>query len=239
MLKRNWSILWSNIFQNSTQRLFGLSGIVGLAMMLSFGCGYQFAIEGSGPVLGGGDQHEVKGPLVRLAVQKFKNNTFQQDLEFKLTRYVKQQFRVNAGAEILPKEAEADFLLKGVIVSATVSSLAFSGNITQEGRAQMVTRVTVENRKTGEIVWSQTATGTGDFFVGSDADTGGGQDQIQFNRVLYDRALEQAGLEIANQLANEFWVARDNGTFSLSSGEGEKVSLFHIPDLLGFPSLVC
>ena len=192
-------------------RPFGLFVLI-LSLLVS-GCGYRFTVEGFGPRIGGGGV-EDSGPLVPLTIRDFINRTFHSNLEFKYTKYMRQEFAASSGAKVLYDEGQADFVMKGEIVSVDVPILAFSTAGAQESRVNVVVRVTVENRKTGRIVWNDTATGTAAFYVNQSSDTETGQDQLQFNQVLQDRALEQAGQDVAEILAADFWDARDQGTFS-------------------------
>lgn len=181
--------------------------------LLVSGCGYRFSVEGFGPRIGGGEV-ENTGPLVQLAIRDFINRTFQSNLEFKYTKYMRQEFASSSGAKVLSDEGQADFVMKGEIVSVNVPTLTFSTTQARESRVNVVVRVTVEDRKTGRIVWNTAATGTAEFFVNQSSDNETGQDQLQFNQVLQDRALEQAGQDVAEILAADFWDARDLGTFS-------------------------
>jgi hypothetical protein len=51
-------------------------------------------------------------------------------------------------------------------------------------------------------VWAQTSKGASEFFVTTD---------LQFNRVLQNRALEQAGRFIAEDLASRFLLQLESG----------------------------
>ena len=216
MWKKSWSILWCNpraAMKNAHRysRHFFLI-VMGLSLLVS-GCGYRFTVEGVGPRIGGGGV-EDSGPLVPLIIQDFINRTFHSNLEFTYSRYMRQEFAASSGAKVLYDKEQADFVMKGEIVSVNVQGLVFSGTEAREASVNVVVRVTVEDRKTGRIVWSETATGTAPFFVNQSSDTEAGQDQLQFNQVLRDRALEQAGQIVAEILAADFWDARDQGTFS-------------------------
>lgn len=180
---------------------------------LLFGCGYGFEVEGPGPRIGSGTASDDGRPLVRLVIRDFINRTLQRNLEFKYATFMRQELTSVGGAKIVPESAQADFIFKGEIVSVVTSSLAFSGTQTQEGRVNVVVRVTVEDQKTGRIVWGETATGTGEFFVNEVSGAGIGTDELQTNQVLRDRALEQAGRRVAESLADDFWLARDQGIF--------------------------
>ena len=180
---------------------------------LVVGCGYRFDVEGPGPGIGSGAGLDDSRPLVRLVVRDFINRTFQSNLEFKYTTFIRQELTAIGGTQVVAEEAQADFLLKGEIVSVGTPSLTFTASQTREGRVNVVVRVTVEDRKTGRIVWGQTATGTGEFFINQVSGSGIGSDELQTNRVLQDRALEQAGQRVAESLADDFWIARDQGVF--------------------------
>ena len=182
-------------------------------MFVTSGCGYRFSVEGMGPQIGGGEIAD-SGPLVKLVIRDFKNRTIRSNLESKYTRYVRQEFAASSGAKVLYNDGQADFVLKGEIVSVNVPTLTFSTTVQRESRVNVVVNVTVEDQKTGRIVWSQSATGSGEFFVNQSSGSVTGQDQLQFNQVLQDRALEQAGQDVAEILAADFWDARDQGTFS-------------------------
>ena len=190
-----------------------VSGALFLVLVFAAGCGYQFTVEGPGPSIDGLSSPSPVGAPIRLAVRDFFNRTFQDDLEFTYTAYVKQEFATRSGATIQSDEAQADFLLKGEIVSVKIDSLAFSADRTRESRVTVEVRITVEDRKTGKIVWGQTATGSAAYLENRAPDPDTGQDSIQFNQVLQDRAFEQAGLKIAQSLAAKFGIAREHGVF--------------------------
>ncbi len=193
-----------------------VSSLIVVLMLLVFlpGCGYQFSVEGPGPRIGEGPDREKEGPLVRLVIRDLLNRTFQSNLEFVYTRYMRQEFAVSGGAQVVAEDTQADYVMTGEIVSVTIPSLTFSAGQTRERRVKVVVRVMVAHRQTGKGLWTETATGTGEFFVNRAPDLEARQDQIQFNRVLQDRALEQAGQEAAQILAAAFWDASDQGIFS-------------------------
>jgi hypothetical protein len=66
----------------------------------------------------------------------------------------------------------------------------------------MLVSVRIDEAKTRQLVWSQVAKGTSEFFLTRD---------LQFNRVLQNRALEQAGRFIAEDLASRFLLFQDTG----------------------------
>lgn len=193
-----------------------LSSLVVVLMVLAslIGCGYRFSVEGPGPRIGGGSAPRAEGPPARLAIGDVENRTFYRDLESAYTDYMRQEFAVSSGAQVVAEADQADYVVRGEIVSVTVPSLTFSTAQIRERRVQAVVRVTVERRSTGTVLWTNAATGTGEFFVNRAADVEGSQDVIQFNQVLQDRALEQAGQEAMERLAAAFWHAWDQGTFS-------------------------
>jgi hypothetical protein len=213
--------LWCNGLIHYSSKLSRALSVVGFVLLILLpGCGYRFSVEGAGPTIGGGGDRTPTGPQVFLAIQNFVNQTFQPNLEYKYTTYIRQEFTASSGARVVVEETKADYLLKGAIESVTIPSLAFTPDGTRESRVIVVVRATVEDRKSGKIVWEKSATGIGEYFVGSSSDTGTegntSSDSLQFNQVLQDRALEQAGKGIAYKLADYFWAARDEGVFSRS-----------------------
>jgi hypothetical protein len=118
----------------------------------------------------------------------------------------------SAGSAEFVDDASADFILEGAILSVTLPSLAFSRTQTQESRVMVTVALSVKDRKTGRVRWSQTGTSTAEFFVGATA-TGTAETGLQFNRVLQDRAIEQAGQQVAADLADQFLGAREQGVF--------------------------
>jgi len=189
-----------------------------MVLCLSTGCGYQFTVEGPGPVIGGGAGIVAQGPPVRLAMHTLKNNSFEPNLEFKYTRYLRQAMQSAGSAEFVDDDASADFILEGAILSVTLPSLAFSRTTTQESRVMVRVAVSVKDRKTGKTRWSQAGSGTAEFFVGATS-TGDAETGLQFNRVLQDRAVEQAGQLVAADLADRFLGAMDQGKFQVSEGK--------------------
>lgn len=180
------------------------------------GCGYQFTVEGPGPVIGGGAR-VADGPPVRLTLRTLKNNTFEPNLEFKFTRYLRQALQSAGSATVVEDDLSADFVLDGAIVSVTLPSVAFSQAQTQESRVTVTVAVTVKHRKTGKVRWTQSKTNSAEFFVG--ASSSSAASGLQFNRVLQDRALEQAGQGAAEDLADGFLSARDQGRFGLDQSQ--------------------
>ena len=178
-------------------------------------CGYQFTVEGPGPKIGGGQVAE--GSPVRLALHTLRNNTFEPNLEFKYTKYLRQALQSAGSATIVDDDRSADFVLDGAIVSVQLPSLAFSRAQTQESRVKVKVAVKVKEQRTGKIRWKQTASNSAEFFVGASSSTSAAASGLQFNRVLQDRALEQAGQGVAEDLADQFLSARDQGQFGISS----------------------
>lgn len=212
---RSWLTLWYDLnpaFLRSGFRRLVATGCILVASFGVTGCGYQFSVDGAGPRIGGGAPLAPKGPPVRVAMHTFKNQSFEPTLEFKYTQYVRRALQAGGIAEITEDEGAADFILDGAILSVTLPSLAFSQTQTQESRVQVTVAVTVKDQTKGKVRWTHASTGTAEFFVGATATdgTGGG---LQFNRVLQDRALEQAGQLVAQDIADRFLTAREQGKF--------------------------
>ena len=84
----------------------------------------------------------------------------------------------------------------------SLPTLSFDQTTTFESRVEMLVSVRIEDAKTKKVVWSQVSKGTSEFFLTQD---------LQFNRVLQNRALEQAGRFIAEDLASRFLLFQDTG----------------------------
>ncbi|WP_447969378.1 LPS assembly lipoprotein LptE [Nitrospira sp. M1] len=177
------------------------------------GCGYRFSVEGRGPTLGTASVPEYEGPPVVMVIQPLANRSFESNLEYKYTEYLKDEFVVTGGASLVDNIRDADYVMKGAIESVTLPSLTFSQNQTQESRVTVNVRVQIAERRSGKILWQQTSSSSAEFFVGSSSSSGGGGG-IQFNRVLQDRALEQAGQFVVEDLADRFLFAREQGVFT-------------------------
>ena len=197
-----------------------------VVLCLSAGCGYQFTVEGPGPVIGGDSGLVPQGPPVRLAVHTLKNNTFEPALEFKYSEYLRRALSSGGSAEILEDESSADYILEGAIISVSLPSLAFTQTQTQESRVQVKVSVRVKERETGKVRWVGTGTGSAEFYVGA-VSTGDAETGLQFNRVLQARALEQAGIFVADDLANGFLMARDKGNFQNGDSKNTPTTSLH------------
>ncbi len=184
-----------------------------ILIISSGGCGYQFTVEGPGPVIGGAQNRPTLGPPIRLAIHILNNRTFEPNLEIKYTRYLRQAFQSGGVATVVEDDRSADFVLEGAIASVTIPSLAFSQIQTQESRVRVKVAVKVKDRKTGKSRWAQTTTQSAEFFVGASSTGGTVSTGLQFNRVLQDRALEQAGQRVAEDLADGFLSAQEQGKF--------------------------
>ncbi|MYF24622.1 MAG: hypothetical protein F4224_04950, partial [Nitrospira sp. SB0678_bin_10] len=79
--------------------------IVLLLLVVLPGCGYRFSVEGPGPRIGGESVSEQEGPPVRLVIRDLRNSTFQSNLEFVYTRYMREQFAVSSGAQVVAEDA--------------------------------------------------------------------------------------------------------------------------------------
>lgn len=172
-------------------------------LALLVGCGYQFRVEGAGPTIGGAAAtSSPTSPPPRLVIQALENMSFEPNLETRYTNYLRHEFSSGSGAQIVSETEAADLVLSGQILSVTLPTLSFSQTTTLESRAEVVVIVKVEETRTQRLVWAQTAKGASEFFVTPD---------LQFNRVLQNRALEQAGRFIAEDLASRFLLQLESG----------------------------
>jgi hypothetical protein len=137
-----------------------------------------------------------------MAVRTLENKTFEPNLEIRYTNYLRHEFSSGSGAQIVSEAEMADLVLSGQILSVSLPTLSFSQTTTLESRAEVFVMVQVEETRTKRLVWAQTAKGASEFYVTSD---------LQFNRVLQNRALEQAGRFIAEDLASRFLLQLESG----------------------------
>ena len=174
-----------------------------LALVLLGACGYQFRVEGAGPTIGEAAATSSPTSLPpRLVVRTLENKSFEPNLEVRYTNYLRHEFSSSSGAQIVPDSEAADLVLSGQILSVSLPTLSFNQTTTLESRAEVFVMVQVEEIRTKRLVWAETAKGASEFFVTSD---------LQFNRVLQNRALEQAGRFIAEDLASRFLLQLESG----------------------------
>jgi Lipopolysaccharide-assembly len=173
-----------------------------LSIALLGGCGYQFRVEGAGPTIGSAPAVASSTPPPRLVVRTLENKSFEPNLEVRYTNYLRHEFSSGSGAQIVPEAEAADLVLSGQILSVSIPTLSFSQTTTLESRAEVVVMIKVEETRTKRLVWAQSAKGSSEFFVTPD---------LQFNRVLQNRALEQAGRFIAEDLASRFLLQLESG----------------------------
>jgi hypothetical protein len=131
-----------------------------------------------------------------------ENKSFEPNLEVRYTNYLRHEFSSGSGAQIVPEAEAADLVLSGNILSVSLPTLSFSQTTTLESRVEVFVMVKVEETRTNRLVWAQTAKGASEFYVTPD---------LQFNRVLQNRALEQAGRFIAEDLASRFLLQLESG----------------------------
>ncbi|MEK6763569.1 MAG: LPS assembly lipoprotein LptE [Nitrospirota bacterium] len=173
-----------------------------LSLSLS-ACGYQFRVEGAGPTIGGAATvSSFTSPPPRLVVRTLENRTFEPNLETRYTNYLRHEFSSGSGAQVVADSEAADLVLSGQILSVLLPTLSFSQTTTLESRAEVIVVVKVEETRTQRVVWTQVAKGSSEFYVTPD---------LQFNRVLQNRALEQAGRFVAEDLASRFLLQLESG----------------------------
>jgi hypothetical protein len=74
----------------------------------------------------------------------------------------------------------------------------------------VVVQVLVEDVRSRKVVWRQLAKGSSEFFVTPD---------LQFNRAVQNRAVEQAGRFVAADLAARFLLQLETGALTEQSSE--------------------
>ncbi|MBL8036086.1 MAG: hypothetical protein JSS38_03860 [Nitrospira sp.] len=171
-------------------------------MALVASCGYQFRVDGAGPTIGGAPSATSTEPPPRLVIKTLINNSFEPNLEARYTNYFRDEFSAGSGAQVVSESDVTDLVLSGQILSVSVPTLSFSQTATLESRAEVVVLVRVEEVRSGKVVWTQLAKGWSEFFITPD---------LQFNRTLQNRAVEQAGRLLAADLASRFLLEVETG----------------------------
>lgn len=168
-------------------------------------CGYQFRVDGAGPTIGAAAASTSNEPSPRLIIRTLLNNSFEPNLEMRYTNYFRDEFSAGSGARVVPESEAADLVLTGQILSVIVPTLSFSQTATLESRTEVVVLVQVEDVRSRKVVWRQLAKGASEFFVTPD---------LQFNRALQNRAVEQAGRFVAADLAARFLLQLETGALT-------------------------
>jgi outer membrane lipopolysaccharide assembly protein LptE/RlpB len=170
------------------------------------GCGYQFRVEGPGPTIGGAAASETpSSPPPRVVIRTLRNATFEPNLETRFTNYLRHEFASGSGAQVVSEGEAADLVVSGDILSVVLPTLSFTQTTTLESRAEVIIALRVEETRTKRLVWSYLSKGQSEFYVTTD---------LQFNRVLQNRAVEQAGRYIAEDLASRFLMQLESGRLS-------------------------
>jgi hypothetical protein len=168
----------------------------------SAGCGYQFRMEGAGPTIGGPSKATSPEPPPRLVIRMLVNRSFEPNLETRFTNYIRHEFATGSGAQVVPDSEAADLVLTGEILSVTLPTLSFTLGRTLESRTEIVMMIKVEETRTKKPVWVQLVKGASEFFITPD---------LQLNRALQNRSMEQAGRFAAADLAARFLLHVESG----------------------------
>ncbi|MDH4087080.1 MAG: LPS assembly lipoprotein LptE [Nitrospira sp.] len=184
-------------------------------MTLLTACGYQFRVEGAGPTIGGASATASQEPPPRLIIRTLINGSFEPNLETRYTNYLREEFSAGSGAQVVSDSEAADLVLSGQILSVIVPTLSFSSTATLESRTEVVVLARVEDARSRKVVWSQVVKGASEFFITPD---------LQFNRALQNRAVEQAGRIVAADLAARFLLQLEMGALTKQASAPASVS---------------
>lgn len=210
-----WSEFYSPLGTRHSALRCAASLIIAAAMLTA--CGYQFRVAGQGPTIGGGAPTKPKADAPTLTIVNFENRSTEPNLETKYAAYTWQEFSTGSGTQVIAGSGPSDLVLKAQIVSVIVPTINFTLQQTLESRVTVYVNATIRNTRTQETIFAQTLTASSEFFVTRD---------LQFNRVLQTRALEQAGQFIAQDLASRFLNHLENyGTAPPPSGVGGGVTV--------------
>ena len=162
-------------------------------LLFTAACGYQFRVEGAGPTIGGSSAATAQAYRIKIA--DFENFTLEPNIELRYTTYARREFSQASGARVVYDGEAADFILKGKINSVALPTINFSLQGTFEGRVTVNVSADVEDVRIGKKIWAQSVAASSEFFM---------TDDLQLNRVLQTRAIEQAGRLVAADLAMRF-----------------------------------
>jgi hypothetical protein len=121
--------------------------------------------------------------------------TLEPNIELRYTTYARREFSQSSGARVVAAGEPADLILKAKINGVSLPTINFSLQGTFEGRVTVNVSAKVEDARTMKTIWTQNVAASSEFFM---------TDDLQFNRVLQTRAVEQAGRLIAADLAMRF-----------------------------------
>lgn len=189
-------------------------GCIAVTALLT-ACGYQFRVEGAGPTIGGASATVSQEPPPRLIIRTLINGSFEPNLETRYTNYLREEFSAGSGARVVSDSEAADLVLTGQILSVIVPTLSFSSTATLESRTEVVVLARVEDARSRKVVWSQVVKGASEFFITPD---------LQFNRALQNRAIEQAGRFVAADLAARFLLQLETGALTKQASAPASVS---------------
>lgn len=125
--------------------------------LLVVGCGYRF--------MPGGEH--IDQSLRTVYVQTFANRTSEPGIENDFRSAMIDQFIKGGRFKLADREDLADTVFKGSIDSLTTSQISYqSGNIAAEERMDVTLDVTLEEKLTKNIIWTNKSfTGRGDYRV--------------------------------------------------------------------------
>jgi len=172
-----------------------------LLLLTTGGCGYHLSGNAEAepgyhwPTLYRSDVHTVAVPI-------FGNRTFQQGMEFSLTKVVINQLEAQSPYKVVPK-VRADTILEGEITGARLSTVSNSRStgVPQEQIYSIIVRFTWRDLRTGKILaqrhdFEQTAP----FYPTLGEDPSIGEQQN----------IERLGLAIVQELQADWGTTKEN-----------------------------
>lgn len=95
-----------------------------------------------------------------ISIPTFSNTSKRPGLEFDVTERVIQQFMASSALAVTPRVDEADALIEGEIYRYTLTPISWDQtNRIIQYKMQILTRISLRDRRTGEVFWSDEVDG--------------------------------------------------------------------------------
>ncbi len=118
-----------------------------------FGCGYSVA------------NTRLSDDYRTIAIPAFKNESFEQEVQIRVTNLLIREMEADGRLRVVDDPGSADLVLRGAITGFEAHAISFStdDNIGQF-KITLVARATLEDTKTGRVIWQDDNLRGSDFY---------------------------------------------------------------------------
>ena len=164
--------------RNALTPLAGLWIILCLSMVIS-GCGYTYATS------------RLSEDYSTIAVPAFKNESFEPDIQIRITNLLVRELMVDGRFSIVDDPASADLVLSGAVTGFEARAISYATD-DEIGQFKVVilARASLRDTRAGKIIWQKDSLRGADFYQ-----TRGGRTR--------EEALEEAGENLVETLIFE------------------------------------